>query len=261
MPVFKPFDLGAAQAQGTQNAFNTMRTMTMADKINQTNAMRQYAKQGIATGEDPSTLAMQGGHPEIANQFQVRKMQKMKTDISKLLYLKNYLPYVRDQATLDQFNKRSTDMGAPQGMLPKAWNANTRARVNTILGRADKALQKLSPGTSLVGKTPEGGWEEKYRAPYTPRQRGKGRADKPSTAAKKRRELIAQGVPPEIATGVAYGGIKIVKDTYSQDATLINTITGKVHGKLVDGVYTPEQDTTAGTVNKRAYNLSTGKIE
>lgn len=116
----------------------------------------------------------------------------------------------------------------------KVGQANAAAGASNALAR-QRGFLEVSPGATLV-QTPNAvgdAIDQVYQAPYSPSQQSDGGVGggKPSSNALKQRELEAQGVPTQIARGLAYGAIKQVSDGMG-NVVLIDYASGQVMGQM-----------------------------
>ena len=275
---FKPFDLGAAQSRGIQNAMAQMQTMGMAGKINQQNTMRELSQRASQTGENLPDLAAQAGFPEVANKM---RLQKMNQQITAMKVLKSRIPLVRDQESLDSFRNDALANGAKPGDIPEVWNPNTKKFLRNLAGNVKREIIKLSPGGRAFTTT----GEEIARVPMTPRQRGKGKA---AGTARERLALSRRKYAGNLVANI-FGGfydpvsnkIKgLSKTAHKQMAgirkrvdylmekypnrkenDIVNQAAREAGVKGIPEVTSPGGASVSGVTGRRVYNPATGGLD
>lgn len=197
-------------------------------------------------------LLEKAGYPEKAAavrataQSQIGAKLGMQTQVMD--YISRAAPLVNDQQSLDALRSSLQAINLDPNMLPAEYNENTQRALQMVGIGAGKQAELMFKKMQLDETERHNRATEKTAAEKNTIDRDKAKKEGESTSAKKYRELVASGVPDQIAKATAYGGMRMVSDPLGLGAIIIDEISGKKVGEIKNGQWT----TTPGTFGSDA---------
>jgi len=251
-PEFKTLNLAQVEAQATGVATAQFKLGEAIDQKARSKTLSDIAQSSNV--KDPNTGEIsfdraghiqklrEGGFTQEANKaeqsFQESRARGLENTQRVLGMTAQLFQGVTDQKSYDLAVARSykTKLAKPDSLPAKYDPAFVKRIVDNSL-----ALQKFG-----LEQTKQKETVRHHRATErAARIKARTKADKPSSGLKRQRELEAQGVPKDIARAVGFNTVKVLKDQFTQDATLIDVTTGRTLGRIEDGVF--KQETTFAT--------------
>lgn len=235
MAEFRPFDYGAAVAQGQQNALRGVSMRNAARDIQGQNALGQLAQQGV-TGADKYNALNQMGRPDIVRQEQAKDLQ-MKA--GQLQYIANASRRVYDQESFDQWKSQLAALGTKSideinAEFGMEYNTRLQNRLRQMRGESKGVISKLIqnfPGGYAQDIFQQDGQvirEGPLYDRWTPSQRGAGgKSFTPATINPYKLEMASD----------ALGKIEGFNDAGSEDAQIawINAFEKRLRAGLDTG--------------------------
>ena len=262
MPAFNVFSMRDAMGGAISDARNFRKLESETDQLNTSRRISEIQAESQTPEEFVQKLSDAGFQEkalEVKSKLDADELAGIKKQAAILDLIGKSADQVVDENSYKSWRERMIQSGfMSEQDMPPVYDDTTKAMLQKLSLTAKEAIEfKFKEKGLAIDERKAGAAETQAQAAVTRAEAARIKAqkggDKTTADERKLARLRKQGVPEDVAQAVTNGTLKIIKDAYSQDATIVDVAQGKVLGRLVEGKYQTE--------GRKKYNPGTGRIE